>query len=416
MIYIVSDVININTETIQSLSSYKFRFYKKDTNLLNVLFADNNVLGVDTETKGFDPYTKALLSIQIGDFDNQIVFDFNSIGNSAHNILEEFFNISNIKFIFHNAKFDLRFLMKYNMYPRNVICTYLAETVLYTGHNKGLYPKSLAHVTKKYCNVELKKEVRGQIHYLGLKDPSVIEYGANDVKYLIDIYAQQFQLLKQFDLIKTAKLEFEFVKTLAYVEMCGIKLNVKQWRLKCDSDLNKLKEKEKELNQFLLNNQNEFKEFINYQLDLFQEGLKTKINWSSSQQVIKLFKKLGLNLKIKDKETGLFKDSVDAKVLKPQINKHKIIPIYLEYKGLEKTTSTYGYNWLRHINPVTKRIHSNFTQIIDTGRMSCGGKDRSTGQEYINLLNIPQDNNIRNCIIPKNDNVFINPDYTGLHI
>ena len=412
MIYLVSDVIELNTDNITTISTYKFSNWNKTNDILKTLFAKDKYLGVDTETKGFDPYTKDLLSIQIGNYNHQVVIDFLHVGNSVKNNTIEFFK-SNKYFIFHNAKFDLKFLMRYDMWLKNVLCTFLAETVLYTGENKGLYPKSLKHVGKKYCNVELNKEVRGKIHYLGLKHPDVTEYAAEDVKYLYDIFKEQYKALEEKELIKTFQLECDFVKVLSYIEMCGIGLNVQQWINKCISDLNKLKNKELELNNFILKNSNEFKDFIDWQLDLFNDNVKVKINWSSSQQVIKLFKTLGLDLKIKDKETGKFKDSVDAKVLKPQLDKHPIISIYLEYKGLEKITSTYGYNWLKHVNPITKRIHSNFTQIIDTGRMSCGGKDKSTGQEYINLLNIPQSNEIRNCIVPNQGNVFINPDYTG---
>lgn len=33
------------------------------------------VVGLDTETQGFDVYTKGLLTVQLGNFDNQIMID-----------------------------------------------------------------------------------------------------------------------------------------------------------------------------------------------------------------------------------------------------------------------------------------------------------------------------------------------------
>ena len=83
---------------------------------------------------------------------------------------------------------------------------------------------------------------------------------------------------------------------------------------------------------------------------------------------------LGVDTKIKDKKSGLMKDSVDKKVLASQKNKHPIIKTYIEYTEKQKVVSTYGENWFDYINSKTNRIHSNFTQIMNTGRLSSGQK------------------------------------------
>jgi DNA polymerase-1 len=369
-------------------------------------------LGVDTETEGFDPYTKKLLSLQIGTEKNQIVYDWNTIGQDEIGFLREFFKSPDIRFIFHNAKFDLKFLYLQKIYPKNVLDTMLAEYVLHTGKNWEEYPKNLKHIAKHYLNVDLDKTVRGKIHYKGL-DEEVIVYGADDVKYLELLYREQYKLLEENNLLRVFSLECQFVKGLAYTELCGLKLDIDKWKSKCESDIKKSQEIENQLNEFIISQPNKFHRYLNNQLDLFSSEITCKINWNSSTQVIELFKELGLNLLVKDKVTGKMKYSVEAPVLIPQKHLSPIIPIYLEYKGIQKTISTYGYNWLNHINPITKRLHTKFTQIIDTGRMSSGGKDKKTQEEYINFLNIPQDNEIRNCIIPEKDCLFIDTDYTG---
>ena len=95
------------------------------------------------------------------------------------------------------------------------------------------------------------------------------------------------------------------------------------------------------------------------------------LNWNSAKQLIPLFKKYGVNVTIEDREKGGTKDSIDAKSLKPQKNKCSLIPLYLEYKEAIKVTSTYGENFLKQINPVSGRIHTNFNQLgTDTGKTS----------------------------------------------
>jgi len=145
---------------------------------------------------------------------------------------------------------------------------------------------------------------------------------------------------------------------------------------------------------------------------MFSEDTKVKINWKSSKQVVVLFKKLGI--KVLDKHG---KESVDAKVLLSQKNKFDVLPIYLNYKAAEKVTSTYGESFLKQVNPITKRIHTNFTQLMDTTRLSSGGN------KTINFQNIPAvpeerdrvEGKIyeRECFEPEPGNTFIVSDYSG---
>lgn len=90
---------------------------------------------------------------------------------------------------------------------------------------------------------------------------------------------------------------------------------------------------------------------------------QVRLNWNSAKQLIPLFKKYGVDVTIEDKEKGGTKDSIDAKTLKPQKSKCSLIPIYLEYKEAVKVTSTYGENFLKQVNPVSHRIHTNYSQM-----------------------------------------------------
>lgn len=153
------------------------------------------------------------------------------------------------------------------------------------------------------------------------------------------------------------------------------------------------------------------------QQDLFNpggSGPKCKINWSSPKQVIELFESLGFNLWTIDKETKEPKKSVEASIIKPQQHISSIAKLYLTYKGWEKVCSTYGQNFIDCINPKSGRIHTQFSQLMDTGRLSCGGgKDKDTGKSLVNLQNLPNDAETRSCFVSEPGNLWISADYKG---
>lgn len=362
-------------------------------------------IGVDTETEGFDPYTKRILSLQLGDFNNQYVIDTSTISIQRYkNLLEDKSKV----LLMQNAKFDLRFLYHHRIIPENIFDTMLAEAVLFTGIKQA--KKSLDYLAKKYCKVELDKSIRGNIHREGLSD-RVIIYGADDVKYLETIMDKQMVKIKEYELEKALSLDNLFVKVLAYVEYCGIYLNKDKWLAKMSKDNIRLEKTRENLNNWVISNN--YTKYIDNQLDLFSTERKCLINWASQKQVIPLFKDLGIDTKTTDDKTGLPKDSVESKVLSPQKDKFEILPIYLKYKQAEKVVSTYGEGFIKQINKVSGRIHSNFTQIMDTGRLSCGGKNKTTGENYINLQNIPSDRETRSCFTAPEGKKLINCDYSG---
>lgn len=367
-------------------------------------FEDIEFIGVDTETEGFDPYTKDVLLLQLGTAKDQFVIDVTTIPIKYFKRLLE---STNKTFLFQNAKFDLRFLLYHGIVVNRVYDTYLAESVLFTGI--PTVRKALDVLVTKYVGESLDKSIRSKIHSEG-NSLRVIKYAAQDVEYLEQIMNKQLIELKDKQLYKALELDNQFVKVLAYTEYCGLYLNKEKWMQKMEKDNLHLAEASKKLDAFIVNNN--FIEFIDPQLTLFSSEKRCNINWASSKQVIPLMKKLGVNTKVTDKKSGDLKDSVEATVLQSQLDKSPFIPMYLEYKSAEKVVSTYGKNWLDQINPVTGRIHSSYNQILTTGRLSCGGKQ--AGVELVNLQNIPADKDTRSCFTNQfPDTTLIVCDYSG---
>ena len=391
-------------------NTYKIISVEESLRLLEPL----KLVGLDTETSGLDPYTKELKLVQLGCFDFQIVIDCTTI-----NILDykEYLESDRI-FIGWNLKFDLKWLFKYKIVPKRVYDGFLAEKLMWLGYPAGMHSMSLKSAGEAYLGVELDKTVRGKIIYSGLTD-DIVEYAANDVKYLEQIMCAQKKELEKKGLLTAIDYENRFIFPLTYCEFCGIKLDTDKWKTKMKKDLEKLNTSLNQLNAWVTANfpNNSNYTYVNLQGSLF-DGFNTepqcKINWNSAKQVIPLFEELGFDLLVKDKATGEMKKSIDAKVIKPQKHISSIAPIYLEYRAAQKVVSTYGENFLEQINPVSKRIHTNYQQLgADTTRITSGGKDKGSKVEYINFLNFPADAETRACMVAEPGNKWISIDYSG---
>jgi len=120
-----------------------------------------SVLGVDTETEGFDFTCKKMIMFQIGDEENQFIIDTRIISIEP---LREILENKNIIKIFHNAKFDYKFIKKWSdITCEGVYDTFLSEIVISCGKNSGYGLKDLCN---RYLNIELNKDVRNQ--FIGL--------------------------------------------------------------------------------------------------------------------------------------------------------------------------------------------------------------------------------------------------------
>jgi len=449
MIYLVSEQAKLfdspNYEIISKEQAYK---------MLEPL----DIISADTETEGLDPYTKKLLTVQLGNNDFQIVIDCTTIDITFFKDLFE----SDRTFMFWNAAFDLLFLYHKNIYPNNIYDGFIVEKLLWLGYSYKEHGFSLKDAGYNYLNIELDKSVRGKIITVGLTD-EVIVYGANDIKYQLQIKEKQEAKLVEQELEYAAKFENEFVKCLAYIKYCGVKLDVEKWKEKAKQDISKKKEYEEQLNQYVIKwcedhaeqvtttyypvdiselwNEYMINDYVSHNLpkgvircplkdkdsfrvyvlkkpnpyvhietqgDLFNGfnlSPKCTINWASTKQVVPFFELLGIHTKGIDPATKKYKTSIDEKVLAPQKNDFEIIPIFLKYKEVAKLSSTYGLDFLKNVNSVSGRIHSDFFQLgTNSGRLS---------SQNPNMQNLPRDTFTRSCFIPEKGNAWISADYSG---
>lgn len=390
-------------------------------------------VSTDTETEGFDPYTKRIISLQLGDQYNQFVIDISTISTlNFKNILE------NKLLLLQNAQFDLRFLYYQNIFPTKIYDTLLVEAIMTAGlgdkqdidditkdcGKKGIaldYADrrlALDDLALKYLNRVITKEIRGVIHREGLTD-RVIKYAATDIEVLPLI--KQRQLL-EFDSFCTKyktnyeilNLENEAVKVFSRMLHNGIKLDIDKYYKEVINIVEKqVEDSERKLDSIVESSKiNKFSTYnptskktkffqVGFSRDLFDPVIKSNINWSSPEQKLGVLKQINPTLE----------NSGNATLVNNK-DKHPIFSTLIEYNKYKKLNDSFGKKLVDEVNSKTGKIHSQIWQILSTGRISVSNP---------NLNQIPSKGElgkiIRSCFIPQSEDYsIVGGDYSGMEL
>lgn len=373
-----SPLNDIQTATIQECKAY---------------CESKTVLGVDTETEGFDFTCKKLIMFQIGDRERQYVIDTRVVDISP---LRDILESDKIIKVLHNAKFDYKFIKMWaGISMEEMYDTFLVERVINCGKQDHGY--SLARCVERYLGKTLDKETRNK--FIGLKgQPYTVDqitYGANDVVYLLDIREKQLGLLHTFELEQVARLENKVVKVFSEIEYEGLMIDKDRWTAMAEENVKLAYEQELKLDDIVLEHPLLQHYRVPVQVDMFasmDEVRKTHIKWSSPLQILELFQNLVPGL-----------EDVNGKKLNKYRYKHKLIDEYIRYKERTKLANAYGTKFFNYVN-CDGKVHTNFAQILDTGRVSSSKP---------NMQQIPSDNTFRNCFITEPGWVFVSSDYSS---
>ena len=352
------------------------------------------ILGVDTETEGFDFTCKKMIMFQIGNEENQFIIDTRIVSiEPLRSILES----RDIVKIFHNAKFDYKFIKRWaDIECEGIYDTFLTERVLNCGRDKVRY--GLKDVCKKYLNVELNKEIRNQ--FIGLtgqpfRDDQIV-YGAKDVEYLIGVRTHQLPLIARSKLNNVVNLENQVVTAFADIEYNGLNLDIEEWKKIEAINQDNANELGNNLDE-MVRVDSRVKHFVSryVQTDMFtpiEEIRDIDIKWTSPKQVLEVFQCLIPKL-----------ENVNGKQMYKYRFKYPLIDKYVKYKEAMKLCTSYGDAFFKNLASDNK-IHTNFHQILDTGRVSSSKP---------NMQQIPADNIYRNCFTAPDGWSFVSADYSS---
>ena len=162
---------------------------------------------VDTETTGLDYRIAELCIIQLYCDEQAIVIKYDT--QKDYPYLKELLLSKDITKIFHNAVFDVSFLMKNFKLDSfgKVVCTKISAKLIH-----GIVPNnSLKNLLRLYLNVELDKSQQLSNWAVDKLSEEQKQYAVNDVKYLYSLWIELEKKLYEKNNRELAIDCFEFI-------------------------------------------------------------------------------------------------------------------------------------------------------------------------------------------------------------
>lgn len=373
------------TKVVMPKPNYEYITNEEDARKAMDEIDKHSMISIDTECTGLDPYIAQMVLVQIGIPNKAFVFDIrhDTPHSSLHfDVLKPILTSNKLKLL-QNATYDMEMIkVRSGFYLENIYDTMLAEQLL----NLGFYSKSsLDHLVSKYLGITMDKQPRNTFMNYGQKfKPYQLEYAANDVLVLSEIRDLQLPQIKEHGLEEVCRLEFEFTKALSEMELNGMLLDVPKWRVIMSDVYGYMIDAEKKVASLLAS--------VEDQTTLFNISI---VDVNSPVQLKKALKKYGLP--IEDTSEG-------------ELTKYKGMPVVdaiLDYRKYSKLISTYAEPLIDKINSVTGRLHTEFKQMVATGRMSSSKP---------NLQNIPRKQMYRSCFVAQEGYRLITADMSGAEL
>lgn len=369
---------NISNNGLPRLPQPKYEYLTRTEDALRVLEKIERypIIEVDTETTGFDALVDKVVLLQLGVVGKSFVFDVRD-GNVDPIIFKPVLESNKYLKLLQHALFDYKMLKaNFGIELVKMYDTMLAEELLYLGLNTK---KGLQYLVSKYLQLYMSKDMASTFrNYSQEYQEYQLRYAANDVSVLRDIYNLQLPQLKQHGLVRAAKLEFDFIRPLADMELNGITLDVKKWR----GIINEMTAERDSLHT-------KVSDILNQTIEQTTLFGVTLLNLDSPAQLLKSLNSLGIPL-----------ESTDVKEL-VKYKEHPAVEVLLDYRKFEKFVTTYGEALINRIHPKTGRLHTDFTQMVSTGRLASSKP---------NLQNIPKEQRYRSCFVAKPGYKFITDD------
>ena len=360
---------------------------------------NNGELSIDTETSSIDPNQADLLGISISTkighacyiplgHSNTTNLDKDKVLKKLKPVLED----KSIKKIGQNIKFDFIVFYHQGILLNNMEDTMLMSYVLDAGKNRHnmdtLSEIHLGHKTISY------KEIVGtgkkEIKFSDVEISLAKDYASEDADITYRLYRLFLKNLKSEKLIHIYEIfEKPLIKILAFMEIEGIKLDIKFLKILSSKFEKKIKTLETEI--FKIS--------------------KKQFNIASTKQLGEIMYNELKIASLKKTKKGSF--ATGANVLEDLAFKgHKLPKLILEWRQATKLKNTYTDSLQEHINPRTQRVHTSFLlAATTTGRLASSDP---------NLQNIPikseEGRDIRKAFISEKNKNLISADYNQIEM
>ncbi len=433
----------------------------------NLATLQSGPIFTDTETTGLNPRQDKLVLVQLYQphLAEPILIDWRESWDNWADRLSDVFGQHLL--VAHNAKFDVSVLRANGVKVGQVFCTQIAEQVLQgvgledarqqgigvglagLAETYGVRTKPVSKVEREWFYVTLPLDITQDI------PEAQLEYSAEDVRLLADIYRnQQIVLANRPTLDPVIELEMRVLPALVDVELTGIQINVEAWRefiagkaveakghedevLKTFGDAivsERIRQYDKAVEEF-----NHWERSEEWFLETVKEEYEgtgfdgkpasTKYKWGdfkaaaikdwrkvhprpdrpkldtsppnigSSTQLISAFKVLGLPF-----------ETTDSKKLAPFEHDHPAIGTLVRYRKAQKFVDSFGESLLAFVED-DGRIHPDYNQIgASTGRMSC------TRPNWQQVPSRGDGKKLRECVVAHPGYKLLTADFSNIEM
>lgn len=400
------DLNNNDAEELDSfftdLSSYNHLYQLVDGKVGQKLLLDKLLkqteVAFDTETNSLDALSADLVGISFSfEAGKGYYVPFPKDFEEAKNLVQffmPFFESEEILKIGHNLKYDYKVLYKYGVRPKGQIFdTMIAHYLLNPDqrHNMDTLAETLLRYKPLPIESLIGKKGKNQKTFDQLDLEVQKEYAVEDADITLrlkHILEPQLPAVKADKLLK--EIEMPLMGVLTEMEVEGIRVDAEVLKGQSEKISKEIQSVEKKIYEY--------------------SGEEFNLN-SPKQLGEILFDKLKLDPKAKKTKTGQYKTGEE--ILVKLKDRHEIIEKILDYRQLQKLSSTYVDALPKEINPETGRIHTTFVQTTAaTGRLA------STNP---NLQNIPirseQGRQIRKAFVARDQNhVLMSADYSQIEL
>jgi DNA polymerase-1 len=339
-------------------------------------------VGLDSETTSLSPHHGQMRLLQINTGQNIWLIDLfhtktlGPVGAALHE--------GNAVKVGQNLKFDQKFLLHQHgveLWP--LFDTFRASAILTNG--KGT-PNDLYTIYERELGMDGHAPDMSASDWSGELSADQLKYAAEDVEHLLMLREVMKPKLAQDGLNRTALIEFQAILPEASMEVNGFHLNKDTWlRLAEEARVKRDELKERV-----------FREMPHPKNQLGLPGMSAGWNLNSHVQKLQAIHKLGVPV-----------ENTREMTLAMYAAKYPVLRVLIDYTKAAKRVSSFGPDYLRHVDPVTGRIHTNFYPFLAAGRYSSSDP---------NLQQIPRSKEYREAFAPPPGRKIVVADYSQIEL
>lgn len=340
------------------------------------------VIGLDLETTSFEPWLGEIRLTQLW-VDGKIwvidLFETKTLSPVA----EALGTSKGIKVI-QNAKFEQKWmLLKYGVELWPVFDTFRASAMIHNGRD---FSHDLYSVARRELSVEPTVDDLGGSNWGGKLQKRQYDYAAWDVLHLAEMRTVLKNGLTKNGLLRVALYEFGAILPEATIELNGMRLDEDQWLAVSADNAKKTQELGSRLRMELPHprGQTAF------------PGMESDINLNSHQQMLKIFHIMGLKV-----------ENTQESSLAMVASESELVQRFMKYRKVSKALSSFGPDYLNHIDKLTERIHADYYPMLLSGRYACNNP---------NLSQIPRGKHWRECFCCLPSRTMVGADYSQIEL